>query len=1396
MKTVFQTVSEHKCMGCGACAAVCHFGAIQMADNKDGFKNPVINKSLCKECMKCFNICPAQNPTYPNSKEPLCYAAMAKDEIRKISSSGGVFTVLAEFIINMDGYVCGAAFNDDFSVSHIIVNEIEALDRLRGSKYMQSDTNNTYAKTKELLDQNKYVLYTGTPCQIAGLYAYLQHDYPHLFTVDLVCHGITSSKVFRKYHKDCHNGKKITHIGFKEKEPWGWHAGMKLSFDDGSEYAAIAQKDPFFNAYLKSLAKNEACEFCTSNAIPRQADLTIGDFWGIRKADPSLDDNKGTSVVLINNEKGSELFNNVKDRFKLVRQVDLSYAIAGNHSLVKPYRVHKNSKWFFRRLENEVFDKLENKCENSKYDVGIVGVWYGLNYGSILTYYALNRIIENLGYDCLMVNKPSMLWNDRYIDPNTISNKFIGKYCNISEPTNNEEELKKINDMCDMFVVGSDVIWNYDICGKQSGHYFFLDFVDPEKKKIAYAPSFGTGYSAPPEHKEKTEFLLRSFDAISAREINGIELLKSNFNITAEQVIDPVFLNSLQDYEKLAETANINDNAEFLTSYFLGPEIRKKNMIELICSELGLEYRNLTNPNKPLEVQEGKLQLPLLRDVTVEKWLYYFKNCKYYIGDSFHGMCFAIIFRKPFIVYVLKGAKDNCRFESLLNILGIKNRIVYIEDNETMKAGTLKLLNEPIDFDEAYRRLEVEKGKSYNWLRDNLKAEKKQNYEYKQPDGLPGNLIDIYYCAKTAFMNRKNRKVIMWGEHEPTRRILKKYFNIDVEFVVVRNKSLVNNTTFFDIETIKGKQNEYYVVVPFNKYNEHDMQMFNNFGFRYISDVAYRFIKPIVLKDRDYVNNSYSDQFGNVIKGNLGNVNTVIINGCNNKIIIHNKVNRPNSIFTVNVSSNCKINIGDNNSFSSKTNILLYGIAGSELVIENGIKSADLDIRIWSDVAKSSVLIREGCTFGSNNTLSCCAGKKLVVGKDCMFSYNITLQCGDGHSIFDVTTGKNVNSIVENQLPKANMLVLGEHVWIGRNAVIMHGSNIGSGSIVGAQSFVKGCFPNNCAIGGNPAKIVKKNIAWSRNNCSSNILDCGEKYINETADLPSLTGKNVLVLGGTGFMGIRLVEKLLREKCYVTIATRGIHKDEFGDKVQRMVVDRNNKEKMASLLKNKYYDVIFDNTAYNSNAVDHVLSNVNCGLYIQVSSSAVYSPACTTRYEELFDPFTASYELISECSYDVGKRYAESILCQKFGDTNFAIVRVPAVLDCDVISKGNLSNRLLFYVEHIIKEIPFDENDIRRICSLITTEDESEFLIHLAKKNISGIYNISSNGMLTLAEIIEYIEQKTIKKAVMNKGSEKNPFPFGGYYMDSSKAQDTGYKFKNIREWVFPLIDKYIDLLT
>jgi len=1013
------------CTGCGACKNICPVGAITLEHNVDGFLNPVIDRSKCINCGLCVKKCIALNPSYKNTDKPECRAVIAEDDIREKSSSGGVFTLAANYILKNKGYVCGAAFKDDFSVEHIIISNKKDLWKLRGSKYMQSDIGDNYSKIKKLLDNDNYVLFTGMPCQVAGLHSYLGKEYEKLFTIDILCHGQSSHKVFEKYRKDVLENKTLNELYFKAKHPWGWHAGINATFSDGTKYQKIIEQDPYYIAYIQGLSKNVTCGTCKFNKLPRQGDLTMGDFWRIQDFDKSLNDNKGTSVVLINNMQGQKLINNFGKEMAKNVEVPINYAIAGNGCIIYPYRLNENRDKFFENLD------------------------------------------------------------------------------------------------------------------------------------------------------------------------------KMNFN-------------------------------DLINNYTKKPPVKAPETL-----------------------------------------------------------------------------------------------------NEMQK--------------------------------------------------------EMFYLAKIVSDNYKNRKVLLWGENYLLRDILLKQFGISVEFTLSERKENDNGSTVRHLDFVKGKSKDYYLVCPAKPYNEADYKKLNDYGYQEIKDFVYRIIKPITVKNLDLAKGGYSDAYGNTITGKNGILSEVVFRGANNHIELGENVwNVTNVKFDL--SANSTIKLGTNCNFTKPNTIIETKCYDgfSNLTIKPRCYFMQTLFRMYSGRGGTKILINEGCTFGNNVEFHPNNSKKIIIGKDCMFSSAIQIYAGDGHAIFDVKSGSVINSDYNNLSSSKNQTVLGEHVWVGYGAFILQGTNIGNGSIIGAEAVVKGIYPNNVSIAGSPAKIVREDVAWSRDMFANNLNSCNG-YANQTTKAKApISGQNVLVVGGTKFMGVQLVNELLKLGNNVTIATRGKTPDGFGNEVDRLNVDISNAEQCKKVFAGKSFDVVFHNLAYCSNYTKNVLDNVKCKRCVQLSSIAVYERYHIDMKEYEMDTYNLNLKWNNvNDNYRQGKQESETALMKEYKNISSVAVRIPYVTKTE---------RLYYYCDSIVNEKPMNIDDLSRGFTFIEDTEVGKFLPWIAAQNFDGSINFSSSGRVSIDEIIKHIELKTGKKAIIdNKLGSGHPFVDKNFSLNTDKSEQLGYKVKNLHDWFWQLLDEYID---
>lgn len=354
-------IDKKGCTGCGACYNICPKNAITMQVDEEGFKYPMIDKEKCINCKLCEKICPVLNKVKKEEQEltNVIAAYTKNDEERTISSSGGIFFELADIILAKKGAIVGAGYDEKFNVVHKIIYNKEDLKELQGSKYVQSATKDTYKETKKILENGIEVLYVGTPCQIAGLKSFLQKDYDNLYTCDLICHGVPSPKVWQKYLSE-YKGK-IQNCYFRNKDN-GWNCfSMKILFDNNKFKRFKMTKDDFIRLFLNNYTLRPSCYDCKFSKIPRIADISLGDFWGVEGKYAEFNDDKGTSLILVNSEKGQELLENIKDKIIYKENCDLDYAIKCNPCICGSVKEPEKRKEFFNDLDKMKIKQLANK---------------------------------------------------------------------------------------------------------------------------------------------------------------------------------------------------------------------------------------------------------------------------------------------------------------------------------------------------------------------------------------------------------------------------------------------------------------------------------------------------------------------------------------------------------------------------------------------------------------------------------------------------------------------------------------------------------------------------------------------------------------------------------------------------------------------------------------------------------------------------------------------------------------------------------------------------------------------------------------------------------------------------------------------------------------------------
>lgn len=317
--------NKEQCCGCGACEQTCPQRSIVMEQDSEGFLYPRVNKETCINCEKCLHICPQLNIQNTDDHIIGCYAGYAQDTLlRYNSSSGGIFGVIAKLVLEKKGVVYGSAFEKDFSVHHIRIDNISDLPLLQGSKYVHSIMGNTYKQVKNDLDLGIEVLFSGTACQIAGLRHFIGKDYKNLLTIDILCHGVPSPMIWQLYVQKVSRAykSKIVDVNFRSKEI-GWKQfALKISFDKKSTYFASHNRDIFMKTFLENVCLRPSCYACIYKNLNRHSDITIGDAWGINKLLPTMDDNKGTSIIITHTDTGEQYIHDIATMM-VIKKIDV-----------------------------------------------------------------------------------------------------------------------------------------------------------------------------------------------------------------------------------------------------------------------------------------------------------------------------------------------------------------------------------------------------------------------------------------------------------------------------------------------------------------------------------------------------------------------------------------------------------------------------------------------------------------------------------------------------------------------------------------------------------------------------------------------------------------------------------------------------------------------------------------------------------------------------------------------------------------------------------------------------------------------------------------------------------------------------------------------------------------
>lgn len=707
MENVIENMN--KCTGCGTCKNVCPVSAIDMQVDSTGFLFPLIDQSKCISCKKCSKACPVENSPepYPYS---ISYAAMNNDDKeREQSSSGGIFGLLAKYVIERRGTVFGAAYDHEYKVIHTRVDNLNYLDDLHGAKYSQSDLGDTFISVKNDLLTYPLVLFSGTPCQVAGLKKYLQNDYSNLITVDMVCHGVPSPKVWEKYvtfrMKSDKSDSLPSSINLRSKRT-GWDHykySVEFKYNNGHHYQALSSRDPYMKAFVTDQIIRESCSDCKFKGLSRCSDFTLGDFWGIEQLHPEMTDNKGTSLIIIHSELGKKIWDDIK-LFTEYKAVDAEDTYRENPSLIKSSKIINNRKKILtntcnygfaylvyrnrlQQMKRRIISKVKKSEEVKKLGIVTITNNQNGNYGNTLQNYAVQQVLKKLGYESETIRNLKYIEQRRYKLLHSVKLRLFKDYRSkrnlkfevfkqkhIKESKQyigrGHEDYKLLNQTYYKFICGSDQIWNPNYRLNDNLYYTLLDFASPEKR-IAYAASIGID-KLPEKVEEQYKNALSKFNSISVREESAADIVENLIGKRPVVLIDPTMMLSAEEWGKLAQPVTRLINSRFILKYCLGDT---DELIENVCSKIKGHYA----------IQET---VDLNDKGAVEvygpaEFIWLIANAEHIITDSFHGTVFSVLFNKQFSVLKRKGEDDQIfsRLVTLLQLLKLESRVIGDQDS-------------------------------------------------------------------------------------------------------------------------------------------------------------------------------------------------------------------------------------------------------------------------------------------------------------------------------------------------------------------------------------------------------------------------------------------------------------------------------------------------------------------------------------------------------------------------------------------------------------------------------------------------------------------------------------------------------------------------------------------
>lgn len=347
--------NKSECCGCSSCAQSCSQNCIEMKADEEGFLYPSVDTVRCIGCDLCEKVCPVLQVGQMGDNVCSTYIGYNNNLSERLaSSSGGIFTMLAKHILAQEGVIYGVAFDDAFMPQYVRIDHVDELFKLQGSKYVQSRMGTVYLQVREDLHAGKIVLFSGVACQIAGLKCFLKKEYDNLYTIDVLCHGVPSPLVWEKYlnwQRKVYNSEPLQ-IYFRKKDT-GWkNFSIEIQFQNNSVYQKSFREDIYMQFFLKEICLRPSCHACHFKRLERPSDITLGDSWGVDRYMPELDDDQGTSVIIIHTQAGEKMLEQILSHMKY-SEADIDKALPATADSRKSVLPHPKRRQFFKKLRTE-----------------------------------------------------------------------------------------------------------------------------------------------------------------------------------------------------------------------------------------------------------------------------------------------------------------------------------------------------------------------------------------------------------------------------------------------------------------------------------------------------------------------------------------------------------------------------------------------------------------------------------------------------------------------------------------------------------------------------------------------------------------------------------------------------------------------------------------------------------------------------------------------------------------------------------------------------------------------------------------------------------------------------------------------------------------------------------